>query len=301
MLLTALVVCIIQLPFDFFGGRVIEGNFRQIDVNSRYNWGQAYLLGVAQWVVLLTIAGALVGWIGVAFPGNWPVIAAATVMLLAFAQLAIPIPPGPYARPGVARKPWMEQVRAELTRQKLVAPKIAFYEHGERSLAGGWSGVGPTRMLWVARTLWEVAPRTTAALIARELGHLRMGHRWLSFFSTVAWTVFGFILANMILPARWQDNAASLVFALSAVMSTWCWISLLFVFPAMGRWQVYSADAAILEAGFTLDEALAALNLLSERNKPDETLPPGIAFVFHPIPPMKARRDALVKLSEGGV
>lgn len=299
-LLTAVVVSGIQLPFDFFGGRVVEGNFRQIDFGARFDWGKRYIWGVVEWVVVLTVAGAVVGWMVGRWPGMWPVVAPMVLMGLAGLQFCIPIPPGPRARPGVARRPWTEQLKAELAKQKLAMPAMGYYEHGERSLGGGWAGVGRMRMLWVTRTVWELTPRTAAALVSRELGHLRLGHRGLSFLATGAWVVAGFVVASMVLPGRWLESPGAAVFGVMGVMSTWCWVSLLFVFPAMGRWQVYSADRAMLEAGFTLEEGLAALDALSDRNKPDEKLPAGIAFVFHPIPPMEMRREALRKFGKGG-
>jgi Zn-dependent protease with chaperone function len=292
-LLAGVLVSLVQCPFDYFAGRVVEGNFRQIEMNSRYRWGHAYLFGVLRWVVALTLTGAIVGYVSYVTPGGWPVLVPIAMFSFGLLQLALPIPPGPTAHPGVARKPWLQQVAQELRSVGIESPKLQFYDHGERSLAGGWAGIGKLRVLFVAKTLWDLPPRTAAALLSREIAHLNLGHRWLSFLAALAWTLAGCVVASVVLPSRWQESPGALVFALAAVLSTWAWVSLLFVFPALGRWQVLSADRAMLTSGFTLEESLDALAALSECNKPDETLPPVIAFVFHPIPPMSVRRESL--------
>jgi Zn-dependent protease with chaperone function len=298
LLLTAVLLSALQFPFDFFAGRVVEGNFRQINFTSGYQWGRAYVIHVVQWVGALTLAGAMTGWLYSLSPDRWFLFAPVLLIVLASASVCLPLPPGPKVALGTARRPFLERMRAELLKQKLPVPLMAFYEHGERSLAGSWAGAGPLRTLWLTRTLLDTDPRLAAALIAREYAHLRLGHRMLSLLATAVWTVAGFVLTALLLPPSWS-TPAGVAFTAAAVMTTWSWVSLLFVFPALGRHQVLAADRGMLDAGFSLGEALAALDLLADRNRPDESLPPAIAFVFHPIPPMHARRLALLAHAGG--
>lgn len=295
MLLTTLVVIAVQLPFDYMGGRIIEGNFRQIDVNADYDYGQQYLRRLVGWGLSLTLAGTVVGWVWSLAPAAWPVLAGFAVMAIACVQWALPLPPSSRAKTGSKNRLWGDQVKAELQKKGLALPRMSFYEHGERSLAGGWAGAGSLKTLWVARTLWDVEPRIAAMLIAREIAHDREGHRLLSLMGTAVWTVGGFIVAALVCSRTgWGSTAPGAVFTTAAVMSTWCWLSLLCVWPAVGRWMILTADRAMLDAGWTVPEALEALDLLAERNRPDEDLPGWVAYVFHPIPPMRVRRVELL-------
>lgn len=292
-----LLASVVQLPFDYFGGRVVEGNFRQLEMASNYQWGRSYGLQLAGWIATLGVSGAVVAMLAGWMPGVWPVVVPLVLVGLGALRLCLPLCPARRGAPGLARRPWTEQVVAELKRRKLPVPVLQYFDHGERSLAGGWGGFGGLKRLWVSTTLWEVRPVLAAALIARELTHEARGHRVLSLMATGAWVLLGCVLGWYLMPGRYASDGAgaALVVFLAAWLSTWSWISLLFVFPAMGRWQVLAADRGMLESGFSLEESLAALRQLAECNKPDEDLPGWIAFVFHPIPPMRVRRAALVR------
>ncbi|MFN4242556.1 MAG: hypothetical protein ACK4PI_04895 [Tepidisphaerales bacterium] len=297
MLVAAVLASLVQAPVDYVAGRLVETRFRQVDLDSPYNWGRAYVARLLTWTATLTAAGAVAGAVMTALPTTWPVVLPVMLVGLAAVQLVLPFGPGPRVSPGIARRPWTEQLVAELKRHNLPVPALAYFDHGERSLAGGWAGFGPLKRLWVSSTLWDVPPRVAAALIARELTHDARGHRLLSLLATFAWVLLGCVFAGLLMPAAYRtaETPAAAIFFLAVWLSTWSWVSLLFVFPAMGRWQVLAADRGMLDAGFTLDESLTALRHLAASNRPDEELPDWIAFVFHPIPPMRRRREALLR------
>lgn len=296
MLTAALLVVLGQAPADYLGRRA-ELEYGQAAEESRYVWRRAYVFGVVGWVASLTFAGMVAGGVIGALPRSWPVVLPLVLTALATLRLALPLGPGPRVTPGLARRPWTEQLVAELKRRGLKLPVLEYFDHGERSLAGGWAGFGPLKRLWVSSTLWDVPPKTAAALLARELTHDARGHRLLSLLATATWMLAGCVIGHLLLPGGYAaaGGQAAAVFFLAVWLTTWNWLSLLFVFPAMGRWQVLAADRGMLEAGFTLEESLTALSALHRHNRPDDVLPAWVTFVFHPIPPMTFRREALIR------
>ena len=244
-----------------------------------------------EWLGSLAAAGALLGLCVRLAGGEWWLLAPVVLLSLAFAHVVYPLSPAPKTDPPPS--PWWGRVEAELKSMNLPVPPVAWYDHGERSLAGGWNGVGPLRRLFLAKSLADVPPRVAAGLIAREIGHLRLGHRVQTTLATVFWIAAGFVISGLLAPDGW--NVPALVFGTCATMSTWCWLGLLGLWPALGRRQVLAADAYARDSGLGRDGAREMLEILADRNLPDPTLPPTVAAVFHPIPPMDARRSALLK------
>ena len=142
-------------------------------------------------------------------------------------------------------------------------------------------------MLYLSATLTDTDPAAAADLVAREIGHRALGHRGQSAAGTCLWVTLGFALSAVLFP---DHGVAGTLLATAAVMSTWCWLGL-FVWPALGRHQILAADRFAARTSPTGGRAM--LDALTEHNLPDEHLPPAVAYVFHPIPPMAARRSAL--------
>jgi Zn-dependent protease with chaperone function len=129
--------------------------------------------------------------------------------------------------------------------------------------------------------------------VIREIGHLRLKHRLVTTICTIGWIVIGLLLARWI--AGSERSVAAVVFIIAATMSTWCWLGLLGLWPTLGKRQIYAADRfAAIHLGKA--DALVMLDVLASRNLPDRTLPSGVAFVFHPIPPMDLRRQRIKSL-----
>ncbi|MEM7807319.1 MAG: hypothetical protein AAF561_04340 [Planctomycetota bacterium] len=245
-----------------------------------------YLVHLFQWTGGLVVAGAVVGF-SVRLGGEaWWLLTIAGLLVLSFVHVVYPL--SPTSRVPAPDSSWWLRVSAELEAMNLPVPNVAWYDHGERSLAGGWNGVGPTRRLFLATSLSEVEPKIAAGLIAREFGHLKLGHRVTTTVATIAWITGGVALTWLLS----DHGPAGTVVVLATVMSTWCWLGLLGLWPSLGRRQALQADWFASEK-LGADDARRMLDELSRRNLPDETLPTGVAFVFHPIPPMDDRRRHL--------
>lgn len=284
------VAVLLQLPVDLAAIN-IEKEFGQVAVGTRFNLPGVYLRRTVEWLFGLTVAGAVFGAAYVYAGKYWPVAAAGALLALAFAHIVYPMKPGPsVALPG-DKAAWWDEVTTELRRTGVYVPTAVWYSHGETSLAGGWNGVGPMRRLFLTRTLWDIRPRIAAALISREQAHLELGHRLATAAVTVVWVVVGMIISSRLTPAGMGAGGAVVIAA--TVMSTWCWVGLLGLLPWLGRRQILEADAFLMELEFSKEEVAETLATLARCNKPDETLPAGIAAIFHPIPTMSQRRKAL--------
>lgn len=285
----AALAAIVQLPVDLYAQRV-EREFAQTLGPTLVR--RAYVARTFEWIAGVGVAGAAFGLSIVAFGRDWPFASGLLLAGIGLAPVALPLLPAPARSLSESGRDWLDAVRARLAALGHPMPAITFVEHGERSLAGGWHGTGPWRTLVLSTTLTSVPPELAAGLILREVAHRRLGHRLVSVYATILWTVLGVLLAGLTAPA-WvgRPSQAGLVVWLAMVMSTWSWLGL-FVWPALGRRQILAADAFAARAIGTQD-ALAMLDLLADRNLPDESLPPAVAWTFHPIPPMQRRRDAI--------
>lgn len=323
----ATLAVLVQLPFDLLGRRVEArfGQWRRADARAitgdwcrGQSWWRRWWSSAWRWVAAATMGGLVIGIAWETDSTSWLPWTILGLALLSGVAVTLPIRPGEAADPDVDRSgatdaprdaetadtaaaaetdaaAWASETRQHIVRLGLAWPRISWYDHGERSLAGGWHGLGPWARLWLSTSMLDVPPPLAAGLIVRELGHADRGDRAFGVLASAAWIAAGMVgawgLAESLLGAG-RVTPAGLVVVIAVVMSTWSWLGL-FVWPALGRRQVLAADAFMLRAGMTRDEAVAVLDELSRRNRPDETLPAAVAFVFHPIPPMERRRRAL--------
>ncbi len=287
----AFITASIQLPIDLIAMRV-ERRFGQIKNASLIQ--EAYVQRVIEGVLGTAFAGLVLGVIVLVLPSYWYLAAGIVLAGIGVVHIAIPFLP---ARRAVSvDQAWTASLEAEVRKLKLEMPKIVWIDHGERSLAGGWQGVGMWRRLAIASSLGEVEPRSAALLIAREIGHDVHRHQLKSACISVAWIIAGVLITALFLPDRvMRDNPAGLVIWLAAVMSTWSWLGL-FCLPSIGRRQIFQADAFAAHAVGDETRSLEMLAALSKHNLPDEKLPPVVAWVFHPIPTMEKRRAAVEAL-----
>jgi Zn-dependent protease with chaperone function len=303
LLLTLGATLIQALPDGI--ARIVEARFGQLrpgaQAGSTASWmAQSLTLGGMR-LVTATLSGLAIGGIVALAGDQWLPYAAVLVAALAGLVFILPTPPLRPVDLPVEHHEWLDRTRAEMEhRLKLPWPEPAWYDHGERALAGGWSGVGPWRKLYVSLSLTEVPPRLAAGLLAREIGHLRRQDRLASFLGSVLWLLTGLIGAAMLAPVYGSLGPAGLVSLIASVMTTWCFVGL-FIWPAMGRAQVLAADRFVLERGMSQEDTLRMLDTLAERNRPDEELPPMKKYVFHPIPPMQDRRAAIRRAALGVV
>ena len=300
----AAAAVLVQLPFDLLGRRVEQRwhQWRRSDAAGRggpgagrRSWWRRWWSSAWRWIAAAAMGGLVLGIAWETDKSRWLAWSILGLGLLSGIAVTLPIRPGERVHPGSRADAWTQEARRHLFERGLAWPRICWYDHGERSLAGGWHGLGPWARLWLSTSLLDVDPRIGAGLIVRELGHADRGDRAFGVLASAAWIAAGLALSWILageLIGRTDAVPAGLVVVIAAVMSTWSWIGL-FVWPALGRTQVMAADRFMLRVGMTREEAVAVLDELAARNRPDEKLPPAVAFVFHPIPPMEARRRAL--------
>jgi len=286
-----LIASAIQFPIDLFAMNV-EARYGQY--TDRKMVSGEYFAKAAEWVVGLTVAGAVLGLVVMQFHSNWYWVAGIAMVALGGLHVAYPVLPAKRAQGDrLPDKIWVEQLKVELQKLGLTLPRLTWIDHGERSLGGGWHGVGSLRTLMLTRSLRQLEPAVAAMLVAREIGHNRLHHQIQSFAVTSAWIVAGIFLTRLFVPGDLLvTNAPALVVYVATVMSTWCWLGL-FCLPAMGRRQILAADLFAARVTGSRERSLEMLAALSEYNLPDESLPPTVAWVFHPIPPMEKRRSAI--------
>ena len=292
-LLLGLWAIVLQTPVDLYA----------MHVETRFEQRKARPIGphvrrAAECLGGTVTAGLVVGgavWLSAeaGLPWLWVGLASVGLLTLAFVHVAYPLAPAKVVPLPAKQDAWLHETTVAVERAGYEGgfPNVKWFDHGERSLAGGWQGLGPTRVLYLATTLTELDPAVAAGLIGRELGHKALGHRVQSVIGTAVWTIAGVGLTYLLFPGY---GVAGTLLCLAATMSTWCWLGL-FVWPALGRRQILAADA-YAAARMPPERARAMLDALAERNLPDEELPPAVATVFHPIPPMKARREAMDRL-----
>jgi Zn-dependent protease with chaperone function len=304
-LLLGAAAVLVQLPFDLLGRRVEArfGQWRRADGagasgehgGGDHSWWRRWWSSAWRWIAAAAMGGLVIGIAWETDASRWLAWSILGLGLLSGIAVTLPIRPGERVDPGEDAAAWASQTRQHIVALGLAWPRIRWYDHGERSLAGGWHGLGPWARLWLSTSMLDVPPHLAAGLVIREIGHADRGDRAFGVLASAAWIAAGlagsWILAGELL-GRGEDTPAGLVFVIATVMSTWSWIGL-FVWPALGRTQVFAADRFMLRAGMTREQAVAVLDELAARNRPDEELPGAVAFVFHPIPPMELRRRAL--------
>ncbi len=302
--LLAAAAVLVQLPFDLLGRRVEARwhQWRRPDAAGHggpgaglRSWWRRWWSSAWRWIAAAAMGGLVLGMAWETDKSRWLAWSILGLGLLSGIAVTLPVRPGERVESDDRTDAWTTEARRHVVEHGLAWPRIRWYDHGERSLAGGWHGLGPWARLWLSTSLLDVDPRIGAGLIIREIGHADRGDRAFGVLASAAWIAAGLALSWILageLIGRGAATPAGLVVVIAAVMSTWSWIGL-FVWPALGRTQVMAADRFMLRAGMTREEAVEVLDELATRNRPDETLPPTVAFVFHPIPPMETRRRAL--------
>ena len=256
-----------------------------------------YWAGVLGFALQVVVAAGLIGWALaprglLAEPGMGHAVVAVGLFGLAFTRLLRDPTLGIESEPYEVSPGWIQALDRRLGAAGLERPRLRWFDHGERSLAGGWEGLGSRRRLTLSRSVGELEPGVAAGLVARELGHAEKLHRWVSCVVSGLWLAAGVWLAWA--AERWGTGTlgvAGRVFLFAAVMSTWSWVGL-FVLPALGRRQVLAADRFMAQRLGDAGEVSAVFEALAGGNLPDEDLSAVKKYVFHPIPPLAVRRAA---------
>jgi hypothetical protein len=295
----AAAAVLVQLPFDLLARTRPRPDAAPAPAPSLRSWWRRWWSGVWRWIAAAAMGGAVLGLAWEADADRWLAWSILGFGLLAGIAVTLPVRPGEAVAADPATDAWTAQVRQELVRLGLSLPRIRWFDHGERSLDGGWHGLGPWATLWLSRSLRDVPPPLAAGLVVREIGHADRGDRAFGVLASAAWIAAGlavsWIMAGELL-GEGPATPAGLVIVVAAVMSSWSLVGAL-LWPALGRRQVLAADRFMLRAGMSRDHAVAVLDELADRNGEARPASPPTAMkmtmMFRPIPPMDRRRRIL--------
>ncbi|MCS7079752.1 MAG: M48 family metalloprotease [Chloracidobacterium sp.] len=291
----------LNFPFELLTGWAAERSFGMTRRTLR-QWLTAYLIGVGgqgiMFVLGLTALWRLREWL----PTDWEWAAAGVVavgsLALAFLQPFL-LPPVVRLRPFDASEaqPILTALPAAL---RAALPKTAvFTGDDDEAVNGGLVGWGPTTRLWLSRTTLEkLRPEQTACLLAREIGHLRTGHRTLGIVVSSLWLAVGLGFAAALTDQTATGSPADLL--VTAVAMTWWSFAGLFVLPALGRRSVLAADRFYLDNGGDPQVLRETLMTLATINRAQPDIVGVKQQVFHPLPSLDARLAHIETYLAGG-
>jgi hypothetical protein len=165
--------------------------------------------------------------------------------------------------------------------------QIHWYADGSLNTLNGMFLPFNRQTIWLTEAVARLSARNIALLIRRESWFLRSGCNLVSIGIVLGWLALG-LTAAWLMPAQTSLQQAV---SLAAIMTTWCFAAL-FVWPPLNSMVMTWADRSLRDIA-TTEEIAALLRLLQETNATDLALSEGKAQVFHPIPPLEIRVNAL--------
>lgn len=273
-----------SLPFDLLTGHALEtfaGRTRQ----PLGGWLSDWAGGAARTGVGLAF-GLGIFWANAATGGG----AAGPLILgvLVLTVVAVGLVPGGRAA-GPEERAFAARLEEERARLGLPAWPVRWFDAADDETVNGYvPPLRPARLCLSTSVARELTPREAALLAAREVWFRRSGASAAGATIVVAWQTIGVALALHV-PANSPLAAAV---AGAAVVSTWSFVAL-FVWPTLNRAWMRAADRS-LRAFAPETEVRALLAKVQRLNATDVDLPPGKTAVFHPIPPLAERQQALL-------
>ncbi len=278
---------------------ILDAAGRRLDAAHRLHTGSASvpsraiafrgILESVRWLVCFVATAGVASWIVGMLPTAWPIVLMVLTGLGVLIRCVVPERPAGSVVPH--GDDWERDVGSRLAEVGLPVPRLVVIDTGETTLAGGWMGRG---RVWVSRAVSEASALQAATLVARELVHQSKLHRLqsagISFVSLCVGIGLTFLIVRLMGDSI-ASHVPSVVLTLIATMTLLSFASL-FVFPAIGRRQVLAVDRMIADR-FGRVSAGEMLDALAGANLPDESLSGGKAYVFHPIPTMSRRRQAI--------
>lgn len=272
-----------NLPFEILVGHATETAFERTTQPLR-DW-------LADW-----LRGAVLTAVGLFFAFTFFYIAASAQLSLPFLIVAAVIvvialfslPGGQPAPANSSEAAYETKLAAELATLGQRRRAVRWFENAESNTVNGYIRPLPPRQLCLAtNAVRQLTPRETALLAAREEWFARSGASLAATLIAGLWLLGGVALA-LRFPASSPIQSA---FLGPAIITTWCFAAL-FVWPTLNRALNRHADRFLLTLA-PVDEVTALLARLQELNATDSDLPGAKTSVFHPIPPAKARAQAL--------
>ncbi len=283
--LLALVLMLINLPFEILLGHALEtavGRTRQ----SFRAWLGDWLRQSARAGATLSF-GLLFFW-GHHFSGgawSWPLLGGAFVVML---LVVLFVPQGVAALPGSVEDRFALALAGELARLHQPPSVVRWFDNSDEESVNGYLVPWRAACLCLATTVARhLTPREAALLAAREGWFRRSGATARAVCIAVGWLMTG-VGAGLFIPA---DSALQAALLGAAVVTTWCFAAL-FIWPTLNRSWMRHADLFLLTLA-PREEVRALLEKLQRLNATDVSLPAGKTAVFHPIPPLTSRLEAL--------
>ena len=282
-------VSAVALPFEILGGYVLPNKFGRRETEFG-DWLVAWLRGVLVIVLTMSLSGALLILAG-KYAGRVGALGMLGVLSVVLAGVQVWM-----ARlVGSLRsvRPELDRIENELRQLGVVVPPLTVLESEDVGFTGGIAGF-PTAERLVLPKHWieRLEPSAVALLIARRTLIVDRGLRALGLGGAIAWSLFAFAGAS-ILPGAGVASVTGLV-GTSLWFTVLSFLGLL-ILPTPSRAGALAADAltAIHHPGNgeQLAETLKTLDTLQD-DEPDR--PPAVERIFHPIPSVTSRREALV-------
>ena len=289
---TFAVYLAVSFPFDLRGGHVLPRRYGRSSA-SLAKWFACWARGVAIQAVV---------WIGLAFAvlqTSRAIAPWAGFALVVVASLALVAAQGTFARwiGGLRTQPGEVPVEGP-ARDLLNGQRVTAVAHEDVGFTGGWVG-WPGRETLLVPELWieRLGRETLQAELVRRALVLSRGARTRGLAIALAFDLVGFALAAFVLGGSLTTVAG--IVEVAAWVTLWSFAGAL-VLPSLSRPAVYGADRDALAHGVDRDTLSAAARQLDRWQDDEPRRPRGVETVFHPIPAVEHRIEALGEPGRAG-
>lgn len=279
------VYLLVQLPFDVVGGHLLPRRHGRDD-RSAAAWLAGWFRGVSLQAVWFVGSALIVLELarGIGPVAGFGAVVAATLLLIAgqaaFARGlgGLRAYPAPIDDLGVG---------AELLARRTVRR----VDHDDVGFTGGWTGWPGRETLLVPGAWIDELPREQLeAELVRRASVVSTGARSRGLLLAAAFDLAGFALAAFVLGGDLVSVAGLVTVALWVTL--WSFLGAL-VLPSLSRPAVYGADQAARDHGIDADVLAATARTLDRRQDDEPRRPRVVETIFHPIPAVERRVDAL--------
>lgn len=167
----------------------------------------------------------------------------------------------------------------------------------DEGFVGGLVGLpGQERLVLPEAWMRALGPEELAIQLARRHAALATGSRLRGVSLALAWNLAGFILSARLTGSDTATLSGLVTTALGFTL--WSFVGLL-VLPTPSRAGVFEIDRAIGSQGFPASAVAGALRTLDARQDGEPDRPTGVEMIFHPVPALNRRIEALRRKASG--
>ena len=281
-------ISLVSLPFEWLGGLAVPAAHRRAHPNAD-RWVSSWLRGT----LLLLSVGSLCG-AAIALGGRSGgfVGAIGVAGLTALALLAIQGPLALLIGGLQTVRPPQNALTDALSQLGLERLPLQFVDAKDEGFTGSIVGL-PTAETHVLPASWlaDFTPQALASIIARRAAAVDFGLRARGLMLAFGWFATTFAIASQ-MPGAGVDSVA-------ALCSTSLWFTLLtfiglLVLPTPSRRATLAADAHLIQKHPEVAGTWAeTLRTLDRRQDDEPRRTEGVELIFHPIPNVRARIDAV--------